>query len=140
MKPITDEMFYQLVDMRMSEPVPLKDADLNEPFIYDRDFGVFYVDSGYHMLGMAMLFAWKHNFTTVFELKRGNEKIAADIKANSFGSSIDKYQYLADRFLLDFKGTAMSSSVSNHLLAGSEKNLNEQEKIILGRYDIQFLE
>lgn len=137
-KVITDEMFYLLCDYRMSEPVPLKDADLGEPFIYDRDYGVFYVDGGYHQLGMALLFAWRHGALNVRQLLKENPDIKKLVSERSHSSS-GKYEYLSECFLLDLQGTAMGSSVSSHLQVGRIRNLNEYEKQIIGRYEVKEL-
>lgn len=137
-KEITDEMFYLLCDYRMSEPIPLKDADLTSPFIYDRDYGVFYVDGGYHQLGMALLFAWRHGALSVRQLLKENSDIKKRVSERSHSSS-GKYEYLSECFLLDLKGTAMGSSVASHLQVGRIRNLNEEEKQIIGRYEIQEL-
>lgn len=137
MKTITDEQFYMLVDYKMSEPVPLRKADLNEPFIYDREYGVFYIEPGHHILGMSMLYAWKKGYLSVYKMKKNEPEIKE--KLSSFYSGIDRYQYLADEFLLHCKGTAMSSSVANFILIGELSNLNEEEKIVFGNYKIQTL-
>lgn len=137
MKEITDEMFYKLVDYKMSEPIPLLKADLNIPFIYDRNFGVFYVDSGMHILGMALLYCWKFDCNSKRDLLIKRPELKEDMK-NCFGID-SQYQFLADKFLLESKGAAMGSSVSNYILIGNLSNLNEQEKIIFSRYEIREL-
>lgn len=130
---ITDEMFYQLCDYRMSEPLPLKDADLTEPFIYDRQFGVFYVDSGYHMLAACLLYAWRHGEISLRELMKSDLEFKTKVKENSY-SSQSKYEYVANLYYLDLKGTAMGSSVGDAIEFGRLSNLNEEEKQIFGRY------
>lgn len=138
MKEIPDEIFYQMVDLTLSDPVPLKDADLNHPFIYDREYGVFYVSSGMHVVAMANILAWRKGANNVRALLKANHELQAEVKEKTYSSS-DKYQLLADHYLLNMKGTAMGSSISNFILIGKLSNLNEQEKIILGRHEIREL-
>lgn len=133
-KKITDPMFWQLCDNRMSEPVPLKDADLSQPFIYDREYGVFYVDGGYHLIGMTMLYAWRHGYEKIRDMMNTEPNFKEKVKENSY-SSISKYEYISNLYLLELKGTAMGSSVGNAIEFGRLSNLNEIEKQIFGRYN-----
>ena len=135
-KKITDEMFYTLVDLNISEPVPLKDADLDKPFVYDPEFGVFYVPPGVHVIAMATFYCWKHNQLNKFHLLRENSDLKEEIEKSCHGIN-DTYQYLADKFI-DLGRTAMGSSLTSFILTKDLKSLNENEKRCFGNKDVRF--
>src|SRR5690349_12220083 len=58
MKKLTEAQLYKARDMGMSEPIPLRKADLTQSFVYARDYGVFYVLPCHHQQTMALLYAW----------------------------------------------------------------------------------
>lgn len=60
MTPLTQEQFWASCDARMSDPVPLSEADVSKPFVYDRTYGFFYVPMGYHQAAMSLLLAFHH--------------------------------------------------------------------------------
>jgi hypothetical protein len=62
-RPFTDEQWWSMCDAHMSLPIPLAKADLQQPFVYERRYGVFYVPSGQHQNAMSILLAFHHGLT-----------------------------------------------------------------------------
>ena len=54
---MTTRQWNQFCNACMSHPVPLGEADLTKPFVYERRFGVFYTPSGMHQSAMSFLLA-----------------------------------------------------------------------------------
>jgi hypothetical protein len=108
-----DRQFYAMCDCCMSLPVKLCEADLLNPFVYDRRYGLFYVPSGYHRTAMSLLLAFRHNLNAGIQVaKKLNIKYSDET---------------ADYYLENIKGTAFKSSVGKSILIGSLKNLNKFE-------------
>lgn len=115
---ITDQMWYAMCDANMSPPVPIDQADLNKPFIYDRSYGVFSVASGSHQIAMSLLLAWKNQ-------EKNGVRVAEKLGLSySHGT--------ADYYLQHIQGTAFLSSVGKRICAGKKSNLNELEKEYFG--------
>ena len=124
MKELSQEQIASLEDYKMTLPIPLKDADLGEPFIYDRRYGVFYIQGSYHLSGTAMLYAWSQGAKNSFDF-------LMDTGLNAGKQS--------EKFLLDLEGTAVGSSVSSFIEIGRLKNLNEEEKQIFSNFQLKIL-
>lgn len=116
--PFTDEQYYQLCECNCSMPVPLHEADLTKPFVYDRKYGVFYVPSGLHQLTMATLLAFHHGLIKPLHLENKLET-----KSSRFGISV-----AADYWLEHTQGAAFKSSVSPKIQIGRIKNINYFER------------
>lgn len=134
MKEITDEMNWAMVDCYVSDPVPLNEADLSKPFVYDREWGIFYVPSGYHQSVQCMLLAWRKGYPSIIDLLINDPDLEAEVKEKTY-SSAGKYSYLADKFL-ELQGTAMKSSIGDKLQVYSLKNLNFNEKAKFQHFEI----
>lgn len=109
---ITDEMLWAMCDL-MSDPIPLVQADLTKPFIYERQWGVFYTPFGRHQAAMGLLLAWQH------DCKRAAHVI------EKLGISHDR---AADYWLEHTPGAAFRSSVGKKIQVASIKGLTIQER------------
>lgn len=56
---LDDKFWYSMCDYNMGFPVPLNEADLTQPFVYYRKYGVFYVGAGQHHFALSLLLAWE---------------------------------------------------------------------------------
>lgn len=115
MKQLTQEQFWASCDSNMSRPVNLQKADLGKPFVYDREYGLFYVPSGYHASALALIYAWKKGKERAYEL---------EIKSLSDA---------ADKLMEEYQGVAMRSSVGKTVQAFLPSSLNEEEKDFFGK-------
>ena len=98
---ITDKHRWKMVDAHMSRPIPLSEADLSKPFVYQRGFGVSYVGFGFHPTAMALLYAFNHGY---FSGVRVCDKLNLD------------YPYGASDAWLVSPGTAYLSSVGKNII------------------------
>lgn len=121
---ITDRKWHAMCDAHMEEPIPLEQADLGKPFVYDRKYGVFPVSKGSHQVAMSLLLAWQ------YELKNG---VLVSEKLN-----LSYSHGTADHYLKNTVGTAFLSSVGKSVCAGHKSNLNEKEKDFFGRITYLF--
>ncbi len=96
---VTDQQWYKMVDSGMGKPVKLKDADLTKPFVYQRGWGVSYVNPGYHQSAMRLLYTFHLGYTRFSDM----------IKASDF-DTFDEMQQASDAWAL-LPGTAWRSSV-----------------------------
>lgn len=111
----------QLDDFRgayMSEPIPLHLADVTRPFVYDRQFGLFYVPGGKHPFAMSFLLALQHNCADGIEV---SELLGID-----YGHGT------AERWLTQTPGTAFKSSVSKTIYVGALHHINAIERRVFG--------
>lgn len=122
MKQITDQQMDKLYDLNASDPVPLGLADLSKPFVYDREYGVFYVASGYHPAVMSQLLAMAHGCANQSE-------VAALLKLRDSHAMADRW--------LETRVGAYRSSVSNKVLAGRRGQLTPIERRLLGEVHYQ---
>lgn len=109
----SDKHWQEMCNVGMEEPVPLHEADLSQPFVYSRVFGVFYVEFGRHQLAMSTLLAWQHGFLKAYE-------VADTLNLSYFDKT-------ADYWLSNVPGTAFKSSVGSSIMAGKRGNLNSYE-------------
>lgn len=111
-------MFWRMCDCHMSNPVPLAQADLSRPFVYERRWGVFYVPGGYHRIAMTLLLAWQHDCDCPVDV------------ANKLG--LDMSFDTADHWLANTDGAAFRSSVGKRIQVASRDKLNLQERRLFG--------
>lgn len=135
---IDDEMICEMHDTYMKKPVSIDLADLTKPFIYDRDWGVFYIVPGQHQMCMSILYSWRFGHSSVRSMIRNDPEFKARVKANSYSSN-SKYSFIADLYLLELEGTVISSSVTDFVQIGKLKNLNQKEKTIFSNFQIEIL-
>jgi len=118
-RPFTDKQWYAMCDANISLPVPLAKADLTKSFIYDRQWGLFYVPFGRHQSAAATLLAFHRGVDRFYEI----------------GLQVDN---LADTYYETIPGTAFKSSVGTRLVkTWSPQSLTAVEKRILG--PVQYL-
>lgn len=118
---ITDEMFQALCSCEMSEPVALKDADLTLPFLYERQWGVFYTPAGYHLAGMKLLLAWQQGMVRPVDI------------VNKLGL---REHEVGEYWLQHTDGAAFRSSVGKFVITattGRDSRLNTEELAAFGR-------
>lgn len=121
---LTPYQWSQFCDFCMSEPVPLATADLTRPFVYERQYGVFYVPWGKHQSAMSFLLA----------LQQGCEDgidVASKLKLNYSEGT-------ADYWLEHTPGAAFRSSVGKKIQVASGRGLTPQERRLFGDVDYVF--
>ncbi|AUR92142.1 hypothetical protein NVP1170O_029 [Vibrio phage 1.170.O._10N.261.52.C3] len=64
---LTKEQWWSISDYA-SKPIPLREANLDEPFLYVRGFGVFYVQMGCHRVVSSYVYSWINGCEDVIEL------------------------------------------------------------------------
>lgn len=121
--PFTEAQWWRMCDVNMELPVPLAKADLSRPFVYCRQYGVFFVGYGHHQSAMSLLLAFECGV-------RGGIEVGKLLGL--------KFPYeTADRWLEQTPGAAFKSSVSSKVYAWRPENLTVIEKRFLG--PIEFL-
>ena len=125
--PFSEEQYGSLCSCNCSMPVLLEKADLKIPFVYSRQYGVFYTPSGFHNLTMATLLAFSHGLTKPLTV--------CEPLGLKMGISV-----ASDYWLEHAPGAAFKSSVSDYIQAGKPKNLNEKEKDYFGKIKYIFNE
>lgn len=121
---ISDEMWWAMCDAHLSLPVPLAEADLSKPFVYERSRGVFYVPGGYHPSAMSILLAFQHGLTCGIDVA---EKLKLEFSSGT-----------ADYWLEHTPGAAFRSSVGRCVVVGSTKGLTIQERRLFGEVKCAF--
>lgn len=110
----------------MGDPVPLKDADLLRPLVYDRCYGVFYVPMGLHPVAMSLLLAFQHGCDDGVDVA---EKLGLEFSAGT-----------ADKWLETTPGSCFKSSVSKKVVAWRPNSLNVFERRIFAAHqDLMYL-
>ena len=104
----------------ISIPVRLGEADLRVPFVYERQFGVFYVPSGYHQSAMSFLLAIQNGCDNGIQV---GEKLGLNFSGGT-----------ADYWLENTPGAAFRSSVGKSILVGSTRGLTIQERRLFGNF------
>lgn len=122
----TEEQFWKMCDAHMSDPVPLKNADLSKPFVYERQYGIFYVPCGMHPLAMSTLLAFQHGCNDAVDVA---EKLGLRMSSGT-----------ADRWLETTAGACFKSSQSKKISTWSAKSLNAFERRIFTKHhELMFL-
>lgn len=114
----TDKLWYKICDLCMSDPVPLAQADLTKPFVYARQWGVFYVPGGYHPAVMSFLLAVQYGLDCGIDVA---EKL--DLRYSD-GT--------ADHWMKNTPGAAFKSSVSKTIQIASKRGLTVLERRLFG--------
>ncbi len=122
----SDERWWAMCSANMSMPVPLHKADLTKPFVYAREFGVFYVPIGHHQLAMSTLLAWQHECVKPVDVAK---KLGLRLSDET-----------ADRWLQHTPGAAFKSSQSGQVMAGRRGSLSVVERRHLGTVTYLFSE
>lgn len=121
--PYTEEQWWAMCDANMGLPLPLNEADLSKPFVYERAHGVFYVPRGSHQHAMSVLLAFQH------DLHKGVDVAKKLSLVFSSGT--------ADHWLQNTPGAAFRSSVGKRVLVGKRGSLTVMERRRLG--DVEYL-
>jgi hypothetical protein len=116
--PFTDPQWWSMCDASMSLPVPLAKADLQQPFVYERSYGVFYVPFGQHQQAMSTLLAFRHGLVKGIDV------------AEHLGLSFS--HGTADEWLRSTPGACFRSSVGKKIQVGSRSSLNALERRLIG--------
>ena len=101
---ITDRHRWKMVDAGMSMPVPLQEADLTKPFIYQRGFGISYVNLGHHMTVMSLLYIFNKGYIDYIDL----------LEDDKVDNNMECWE-MADAWL-ELPGTAFRSSVGKGVI------------------------
>lgn len=121
---LNQHQWNQFCDFCMSEPIPLAQADLSRPFVYERQYGVFYVPWNYHPSVMSFLLAMQ------FGCEDGID-VAEKLKLNYSSGT-------ADYWLENTPGAAFRSSVGKNIQVATGKGLTIQERRLFGNYTCVF--
>jgi hypothetical protein len=116
----TDPQWWAMCDFHMGLPVPLAEADLTRPFVYERRWGVFYVPMGMHRGAMSLLLAFQHGLT-------GGIAVAERL-------GLDYSEGTADHWLQHTPGAAMLSSQGTQILVGTGRGLTPLERRRFGAF------
>lgn len=116
---IPDEYWHAMCYAGLSTPIPLNEADLSQPFVYYRKYGVFYVPPQKHPFALALLLAWEEGVNDYLNIDNNKLGIPEFRK-------IDVYSY-SDYFLENYPGTCYMSSVNKKIRVGKKGNLNSNE-------------
>jgi len=119
----SDERWWAMCSANMSVPVPLHLADVSQPFVYDRQYGLFYVPVGHHQLAMSTLLAWQHGCVKGLDVA---EKLGLEFSDGT-----------ADRWLETTSGAAFRSSQGKKVQAGKRGALTVIERRLLG--DVEYV-
>lgn len=111
---MSDPMYWALCDAMADLPLPLAEADLSKPFVYERRWGVFYVPFGHHPGAMSLLLAFQHG------LRDGID--AAERLGLSYSDGT------ADHWLEHTPGAAFRSSVGKTIQIGRWGGLSPLER------------
>lgn len=108
----------------MSEPVALQHAELFRPFVYERQYGVFYVPGGMHPNAMSLLLALRHGCDDGIEVA---EKLKLEYSSGT-----------ADYWLEHTPGAAFRSSVGKRIQVATGRGLTALERRAFGDFDCVF--
>lgn len=117
---LTSHQWNKFCDFGMVEPIPLGQADLTIPFVYERRFGLFYVPGGMHPSAMSFLLALQH------DCKDGIE-VAAKLNLRYSGGT-------AEHWLEHTPGAAFRSSVGKRIQVGTGRGLTALERRLFGDF------
>lgn len=121
---LTQRQWNLYCDFGISTPVPLAQADLTRPFVYERQYGVFYVPGAMHQSAMSLLLALQHGCDDGIDV-----------------SKLLKLEYscgTADYWLENTPGAAFKSSVSSRIKVGSGRGLTPLERRLFGDFEAIF--
>lgn len=121
MKKLTEKQQWRLDNM--AGPYRLKDIDISRPFVYDRDYGAFYVPFGCHPAAMSQLLAFHHDQCDGIDV---GEFLGLQYSHET-----------ADAWLRDIPGTCYRSAVGAGITAGRPGNLSAGELRLLG--DVEYI-
>jgi hypothetical protein len=121
---LTPRQHNKLIDLGLSDPMELSQADLTRPFVYERQFGVFFVPPGYHSNSMSFLLALQHGCESGPDV--------AEQLGLSFSSGT------ADHWLQHSPGAAMRSSVGKRVLVATGRGLTPLERRLFGDFTTAF--
>lgn len=121
---IEDKYYHLMIDNCMDEPVLLQKADLRKPFVYDREYGVFEVQSGFHVMAMCIILAWRRGLDSHLEL------CIDGIKDHDW----DAY---SEYYLEHYDGSCYKSSMGKIVYAWSKNTMNETETDYL--YPLEYI-
>lgn len=115
----TDRHYWAMCSAGMSLPVALDEANLTKPYVYDRQYGVFYVNAGQHPAAMALLLAWQHGLNSGVDV------------AHQLGLRYSTEA--AEHYLETTPGACFKSSVSQTAETWRIDHLTDNERRALGR-------
>lgn len=115
----TDAQWHAMCDAGLGMPQSLARADVARTFVYDRRWGVFPCESGYHQAAMGLLLAFHHGKVNRLEVA---QKLGLDVP---YGA--------ADYYLANTPGTAFRSSVGARAVSTwGAASLTAVERRLLG--------
>lgn len=112
----TEAQWRAMCNANMSLPVTLAAADLTQPFVYARGYGVFYVPWGSHYRAMATLLAFANGLACPLA-------VAAKLHLNHV-ASVD----CAELWLRTTPGACFRSPAGKNVIIGTRGNLTVIER------------
>ena len=137
-KQIPDEIWWRMCDIHMGLPKPLHEADLTKGFIFDRRYGVFPVDVGYHHFAASFLVCLDHGVLKPSELTQKCLK--------RMGLDGPHPELIEDYYLMNQPGSAKYSTVTRRkgqklgVLTTKRGSLNALERRILREFKLDFID
>lgn len=130
--PFTDTQWHCMVDAGLDLPVPATRSALDamSSWVYDRRYGLFCVDPGYHWAAMTTLLAFHRGFEDVFEFYTSDEVKSKPKRLQDYG----------DDYLMGIPGTAFLSSVGSSIITGRREHLDSAERMMFKGSRITYLE
>lgn len=107
------------IDLHISYPIRLSEADLSRPFVYEREYGLFYVPGGYHQAAMSLLLAIRHDCEDGIDVA---EELGLEYLCGT-----------ADYWLEHVSGAAFRSAVSPVIQVATQQGLSIEERRLFGK-------
>lgn len=105
----------------MDGPFELTEEAITHGFVYDREYGLFYVSFGHHPLAMANILAWHEGFDNAAQAYQSTA-LKEKLKTNRIDS-----QKMAEYWIENYPGAAFLSSVAKKIVVNDFSLLTAQE-------------
>jgi hypothetical protein len=110
----SDQQLAAMSNCKMSQPIALEQADLEQSFVYERRLGLFYVPKASHQMAMSLLLAFQHSMTS-------GEEVASAL-------GVDYPCGSADHWLEHTPGAAFKSSAGARIQVARFRQLSPVER------------
>lgn len=121
MKELTSAQERWAFSANMEGPFELNAQAISHGFVYDREYGLFYVSFGHHPIAMANILAWHEGFDNAAQAYQSE-----DLKQKMNCSRIDS-QKMAEYWIENYPGAAFLSSVAKKIIVHDFNLLTPQE-------------
>jgi len=124
MKTLTEAQDRWAFSANMDGPHELVSHAVTKSFVYDREYGLFYVSFGHHSIAMANILAWHEGFDNAAQAYQSES-----LKEKMNCSRMDS-QKMAEYWIENYAGAAFRSSVARKIVVNDFNCLNEAEKVM----------